>query len=122
MIYVKLEQCNDVQNIQVKLVSNVRGYNQIDKRWVDNYTELWGVPSDITRLLKHFTGELPPYVDNTRDHRRMFLYEFAATDKQKLLDFFGENKVMIVTDILKGRGRMAAEWMLVAQKIRTNAR
>jgi len=122
MLYIKLKQYNDVQNLQVKLVSNVKGYNQIDKRWVDNYTELWGTPPDIVKLLKHYTGELPPYVDNTVDPRRMYLYEFAATDKQKLLDFFSENKVMIVTDILKGRGRMAAEWMLVAQKIEANAR
>jgi len=33
-----------------------------------------------------------------------------------------KNKSFIVSDILKGRGKFAAEWILVAQKIRTNAR
>lgn len=122
MLDIKLKQYNDFQNLQVKLVSQGKGFNQIDKRWVDNYTELWSTPPDIVRLLKHYTGELPPYIGNTKDRRRMFIHEFTATDKQKLLGFFSENKVMIVTDILKGRGRMAAEWMLVAQKIQTNAR
>lgn len=32
------------------------------------------------------------------------------------------NKALIVSDILKGRGKFAAEWMLVAQKIDNEAR
>jgi len=122
MIYIKLKKYNDVQNLQVKLVSNLRGFNQIDKRWVDNYKEMWSIPEDILKLLKHYTGELPPFVVNTSDKRRMFLFEFPDKDKNKLINFFRENKTMIITDILKGRGRMAAEWMLVAQKTNENAR
>ena len=122
IIYIKLKKYDDVQNLQVKLVSNLKGFNQIDKRWVDRYKDLWNIPPDIIKLLKHFTGELPPFVRNTKDGRRMFLYEFPGEDRNKLLEFFKENKMMIVTDILKGRGRMAAEWMLVAQKIDNNAR
>ena len=122
MIYVELKRYDDIQNLQVKLVSNIKGFNQIDKRWVDSYSELWSIPPEIAKLLKHFTGELPPYVGNTHDLRRMFLYEFAEPDKQQLLDYFRENRMLIVSDILKGRGRMAAEWMLVAQKIKTNTR
>lgn len=122
IIYIKLKKYDDVQNLQVKLVSNSKGFNQIDKRWVDNYKELWNIPADIIKLLKHYTGELPPYVSNTEDYRRMFLNEFPCGDRNKLLQFFEDNKLMIITDILKGRGRMAAEWMLVAQKIDRNAR
>lgn len=122
IVFIKMKQYNDVQNLQVKLVSNIKGFNQIDKRWVDNYVELWNIPQDIIILLKHYTGELSPYIDNPIDPRRMFLCEFTETDQQKLLDFFIENKFMIITDILKGRGRMAAEWMLVAQKIQKDAR
>ena len=32
LIQVKLQQIQDIQNIQVKLVSNANGYNQIDKQ------------------------------------------------------------------------------------------
>ncbi len=122
MIYIKLKKYNDVQNLQVKLVSNLRGFNQIDKRWVDNYKEMWSIPEEILKLLKHYTGELPPFVKNTSDKRRMFLFEFPEIDKNKLINFLKENKTMIITDILKGRGRMAAEWMLVAQKTNEDAR
>jgi len=33
---------------QVKLVSNPKGYNQIDKRWVDEYVRLWDIPNRIS--------------------------------------------------------------------------
>lgn len=32
--------------------------------------------------------------------------------------FFSENKVLIVNDILKGRGGLSAEWLLVTKKIK----
>ena len=53
-VEIKLKKLLDVQNLQVKLVSNPAGFNQIDKRWVDKYVELWNVPNEITKILKHF--------------------------------------------------------------------
>lgn len=51
-IVIKLKSQEDLQNLQVKLVSNPQGFNQIDKRWVDKYVELWNIPNDITKILK----------------------------------------------------------------------
>jgi len=121
-VTIKLKKVVDVQNLQVKLVSNLRGFNQIDKRWVDSYVELWGMPQTVTVLLKRFTGEMPPNIANPRDSRRMFADELSGSDQNVLLDFLISNKAMIVNDILKGRGKLAAEWMLVVQKIQRNAR
>ena len=59
-IIIKLKSQEDLQNLQVKLVSNPQGFNQIDKRWVDKYVELWNIPEDITKILKLFTGEIKP--------------------------------------------------------------
>ena len=39
-VTVKLKDVIDAQNLQVKLVSNPKGFNQIDKRWVDKYVEM----------------------------------------------------------------------------------
>ena len=36
-ITIKLKKLIDCQNIQVKLVSNKKGFNQIDKRWLAKY-------------------------------------------------------------------------------------
>jgi hypothetical protein len=121
-VTIKLRRAIDVQNLQVKLVSNLNGYNQIDKRWVDHYKEFWNIPEDIVELLKLFTGEHTPTISKLKDPRRMFLDEFSPKDLEKILLFFKENKMLIINDILKGRGRFSAEWMLVAQKVRMNAR
>jgi len=115
-IKIKLKTQIDVQNLQVKLVSNPTGFNQIDKRWVEKYVELWNIDSDVAKLLKYFTGENKPYKKGTKDCRRMFLFEFTDLERKKIIDFFDKNKTMIVSDILKGRGRFAAEWFLVILK------
>ncbi len=121
-VTIKLKKIMDVQNLQVKLVSNLRGFNQIDKRWVKSYVELWGISDQIAILLKRFTGEESPTITNPRDPRRMFADEFSGSDQKAILDFLKNNKAMIVNDILKGRGKLAAEWMLVVQKIDRDAR
>ena len=38
-VNIKLKKVLDVQNLQVKLVSNPKGFNQIDKRWIDKYVK-----------------------------------------------------------------------------------
>jgi hypothetical protein len=114
-ISIKLKQCIDVENIQVKLVSNTNGFNQIDKRWIDKYVELWNIPNDIIDLLKQYTGEILPN-RKTKDRRRTLASEFTEIEQELLLRWIEDNKLLIITDILKGRGRFAAEWMLVIRK------
>lgn len=122
-VLIKLKKAIDIQNLQVKLVSNSRGFNQIDKRWVDKYAELWNLPENIARLLKLYTGEIKPSSkNNSRNKKRLFADEFSHYEQHLLLEWLKENKSLIVSDILKGRGKFAAEWMLVAQKINYNAR
>lgn len=107
--------------IQVKLVSNLQGYNQIDKRWVDRYKEMWETPDDICELLKLYTGELTPRFVG-RDSRRMFADEFSRDEQKSLLSYLSTNKELILQTILQGRGKNAAEWLLVIQKINTNSK
>jgi hypothetical protein len=116
-IVIKLKSQEDLQNLQVKLVSNPQGFNQIDKRWVDKYVELWNMPTDITRILKIFTGEIKPAKKGLKDPRRMLLSEMSKSDQNKIVKFFTDNKILIVSDILKGRGEFSADWMLVILKV-----
>lgn len=117
-LIIKLKSAIDCQNIQVKLVSNKRGFNQIDKRWLKNYKELWNIPENIYQILQYYTGELKPYKTPVRDkeQRRMFMDEFTINEQNELLIFLNKNKTLIVSDILKGRGQFAAEWILVIVK------
>lgn len=121
-VQIKLKSAIDTENIQVKLVSNQKGFNQIDKRWLSHYREMWSIPDDIYKLLQHYTGELKPNKQNVRDSRRMFVDEFNENDQKQLLKWFSINKTLILSDIIKGRGQFSAEWVLVAQKIDNNAR
>lgn len=115
-VSIKLKNCIDVENLQVKLVSNSSGFNQIDKRWIDKYVELWNIPNDVAFLLKQYTGETLP-IRQTRDKRRTLANEFSKSEQQLLLNWIENNKSLIITDVLKGRGRFTAEWMLVIRRI-----
>jgi len=81
---------------------------------------MWNIPEDIFKLLQYFTGEIKPYIKNTRENRRMFLDEFSVQEQEKLINWFEKNKIMILTDVIKGRGEFSAEWVLVAQKVSNN--
>ena len=121
-VNIKLKKLIDIQNLQIKLVSNLRGFNQIDKRWVDKYTQMWNIPNDIAFLLKLYVGEIKPKIQNPKDKRRTFANEFNKKEQNKILNWLKNNKTLIVSDILRGSGKFAAEWMLVAQKIDKDAR
>jgi hypothetical protein len=123
-ISVKLKTAIDVENIQVKLVSNPKGFNQIDKRPVDTYNKVlnWKMPENVVNILKRFTGELLPTISEPRDNRRMFIDEFSISEQEALFDFLSKNKTMILNDVLRGRGEFTAEWVIVAQKVNEDAR
>ncbi len=121
-VMIKLREAVDIENLQVKLVSNKKGFNQIDKRWLIKYKEMWNMNEDVFILLKYFTGEEKPYKTGVKDSRRMFLNEFSQDEQEKILNFFNDNKVMILSDIIRGRGEFSAEWVLVAQKTDNNSK
>lgn len=124
-ITIYMKKAIAAENLSVKLVSITQGYNQVDKRWVDSYVELWEIPADVTEALKLFTGEILPPAEmrgQVRDKRRMFLNEMPQDVQEKVIAFFEKNKVLVVSDILKGRGKFSAGWILVALKSKTKSR
>jgi hypothetical protein len=122
-VKIKIKNAVDIENLSIKLVSNPKGFNQIDKRPVDTYnTKLnWNIPNDIVSILKRFTGELKPTIPNPRDNRRMFIDEFTKQEQNKLFSFLEKNKSIILNDILRGRGQFTAEWLLVVLKVKNTA-
>lgn len=102
-----------VENIQVKKVSNKHGSNQMERRQVDKYVIPWHIPADVVHTLKLFTGELPPDRPDTIDSERMYMEEVSEDEREQLRKFLCDNMVMIISDIVRGRGRYAVEWMIV---------
>lgn len=121
-IQIKLKNIVDTENIQVKLVSSSRGFNQVDKRRLANYKSLWNIPEDVYEILEYFTGEKLPYKSGTKDKRRMFMTEMNKQEQEAVIEWFKENKMLVLSDIIKGRGQFSAEWVLVAQKAEGESR
>ena len=113
-VTIKLKKAIDCENLSVKLVSNPQGFNQIDKREIDKYVQMWSIPKDIESILKLFTGKTKPEnKSGLKDPRRMLLREMPKQDQDKIIKFFSKNKILIVSDVLKGRDKLTADWMLV---------
>ena len=85
-IKIYLKEAISAENISIKLVSNPQGYNQIDKRKVDKYVEMWNIPNDVSTILKLFTGETISEIGNLRDKRRMFFDEMTEDKRKKVVD------------------------------------
>ena len=88
---------------------------------------MWNIPENIVILLEIFCGKISQKqllkegkitkekYKKLRDKRRFFMDEFENNHKKAIVDFFKKNKILILTDIMKGRGHFAADWMLVTK-------
>lgn len=115
-ITIYLKKAIGIENLSIKLVSNPQGFNQIDKRWIGQYVKMWDIPKEIKAALKLFTGEIKPKRKNLRDTRRIFFNEMDIRIQKLIINFFSKNKLLIVSDILKGRDEFSADWMMVVLK------
>jgi len=87
-ITIYMKEAISAENLSVKLVSNPQGFNQVDKRRIDRYVELWNIPSGIANALKLFTGEISPDKNiKLKDKRRMLLSEMSIGVRDRILQF-----------------------------------
>ena len=121
-IIIKIGNILKIENLSLKKANSDTDYNQIDKRTVDFYQEMWRFDNEITLWLKLFTGEIIPKSQKKligkikpKDKRRLFLTEMPEVIQKKIIQFFKENKILVVSDIIKGRGGLSAGWMLVTK-------
>jgi len=121
-IIIKIGSILKIENLSLKKANSDADYNQIDKRTVDFYQEIWGFDNEIALWLKLFTGEILPQSQKKligkikpKDKRRLLLTEMPEVIQQKIIQFFIENKILVVSDTIKGRGGLSAGWMLVTK-------
>jgi hypothetical protein len=120
-VRIKTKNGEKIEGISIKLVSNPNGFNQIDKRWLSHYANMWKMPSNVETALKYFVGETPP-LKTGRDPKRMYLNELDSGSQKAVVDFFTANKAAIVSDLFEGDGVHAAGWVMVALKATENTR
>jgi len=59
-ILITLGKIIKIENLSLKKANSDADYNQVDKRWVDTYKEMWGFDDEVAFGLKLFTGEIKP--------------------------------------------------------------
>ena len=103
-------------------------FNQLDKRWVDDFARLWKMPDSVISSLKMYCGEdgygpadVSGLASHTRDARRFYMDELPYDKQEQVLAFLNKNKKRIIRNVMAGRGRAAARWMLVVEERRGNA-
>ncbi len=122
-LVIKIGDILKVENISIKKANSNADYNQIDKRPVATYKEMWGFDDEIEQWLKLFTGEdIPSEMEDPYNgmfakepDKRLYMTEMPKDIVNKILTFFESNKILIISDILKGRGALSADWILVTK-------
>ncbi len=113
---------DNVEWISVKKFT--ASFNQIDKRWVDQYAEDLRMPDCVSDALKKYCGqegfrpcdlssEKSP--KRVRNKHRFMMDELSKRERDKVLGFFNLHKKRIVKYIVSGMGRASAKWMLVVE-------
>jgi len=116
-VTIKLKNAIDCENLSVKLVSNTHGFNQVDKREVSKYVQMWNIPKEVEETLKLFTGKTKPKRKRgLKDSRRTLFNEMPEKKQEKMINFIKKNKILVISDILKGRDKFSVDWMLVILK------
>ena len=125
-IFIKIGDIIKIENLSLKKANSDADYNQVDKRKVDDYKSMWRFDNEIAFWLKLFTGEFNPRkcfkkiklnVNKLRDKekKRLFLDEMPINIQNRIINFFEENRIMVISDLLKGRGGLSANWLLVTR-------
>ena len=117
-VQIRTAKTQSVQGISIKLVSNPNGFNQIDKRWLKTYAEMWKMPDNVVSAMKLYLGETPP-VGKTKRPNRMYLSELPAESRDGVVGFFRKHKDQIIADLLAGDGEHSAKWFMVTLKSKT---
>ncbi|MBN2824078.1 MAG: type II restriction endonuclease [Campylobacterales bacterium] len=122
-IEITIDHITYIENISLKKANKSAGFNQVDKRPVLTYQQLWNFDDDIAQWLRAFTGDIlpkdilaPQELKSIKDKRRLFLNEIPNDKLTMITEYFEQNKTLIISDILRGRGGLSAEWFLVARK------
>ncbi|MEZ6127723.1 MAG: hypothetical protein R3C59_03515 [Planctomycetaceae bacterium] len=114
-VTIKTKSGTSVEGISIKLVSSETGFNQIDKRWLRHYAQMWKMPPEVVQALKLYVGETAP-IQPSRHAERMYLDELPAATQTAVIDFFKTHKDEVISDLFAGDGEHAADWFMVTFK------
>ena len=117
-------------NLSLKKANANANFNQVDKRKIDTYQEFWGFDNEIRLWLRVFTGaankaEFEKSTDGlTIDEKRQrVVFKNLPDDaKQKIINFITANKRRIISDVVRGSGLLAADYLMVTQRAKKSTK
>jgi hypothetical protein len=122
-LIIQIGEILKIENLSLKKANSNADFNQIDKRTVSNYQEMWGFDDEMALWLKLFSGEFlvknyPDLLKNQvlRESNRIFMDEMPKNIQDKIVNFFDKNRIIVLGDTLRGRGGLSADWVLVTKQ------
>lgn len=119
-VKIEIDSVVFTENLSLKKANKSAGFNQIDKRAVDTYQQMWSFSDELSEVLKFFTGEHLPseyrFCMNPKDQRRLFITELRNFDRDLIVNFFTQNKHLIISDSIMGRGALKTDYVLVTER------
>ncbi|MFV0431492.1 MAG: hypothetical protein ACK5MJ_04855 [Alphaproteobacteria bacterium] len=113
-IRLMIDNCLYIENFSIKKSKTSSDFNQVDKRKVEKYQQMWKFSDNIAHILSLFTGAKNPLEHGYDKQKRILPKDFSIQEKEELLNFLNRNKVIILNDILIGRGGFSANYMIIA--------
>lgn len=113
---------NSVEWVSVKKFTPSSSFNQIDKRWVSEFAKRWKMSDDVINALKMYCGEdgyRPNEINeqlSSRDTKRFFMDELSDEKQNLVVSFLDKNRRRIIHDVIAGRNKGAAQWVLAVEK------
>ena len=113
---------NNVEWVSVKKF--VASFNQIDKRWVDQYANDLDMPDLVSNTLKKFCGQeghrpcdllSNDELDKVASKHRFTMNEVSNDERDAVIKFLDKHKKRIARYIVSGVGKASAKWMLVVE-------
>ena len=109
-VLIKLKDNDLIFNISCKSYGDA-SFNQIDKRPVDKYAEIFNFPDAVTVALKKFTGEI-----NDGINKRKFFDQLLEEERKYILEYFRKISKEVIELLFIGNGSNKINWVVLRKK------
>lgn len=113
-VLIKLKNKDVIFNISCKSYGDA-SFNQIDKRPIDKYAEIFNFPAVVTVALKKFTGEI-----NDGINKRKFFDQLLEEERKYILEYFRKISKEVIELLFIGNGSNKINWVVLRKKENTN--
>jgi len=109
-VLIKFKNKDVTFNISCKSYGDA-SFNQIDKRPVNKYAEIFNFPDVVIEALKKFTGEI-----NDGVNKRKYFDQLLKEERRHILNYFKKISKEIIELVFIGNGSNKINWVVLRKK------